>query len=73
MYSEGEDKLEKEFDIIKIVKDLRNLNILFKKEIQKDDTQFMIENSRRNLLMLDTSDGSANDDDSQKSDFSFEH
>ena len=51
--------------------------IIHKFNIQKDDDKkFLIENSKRNLIMFDSSDLSdpkSEKAESQKSEFSFEH
>ena len=58
----GEEKLERELDIVKIVSDLRKLSIVFKKQLAKDDNIFTIENSRRSIILLDSSDDSQNEE-----------
>ena len=71
MYLDGQDKLDKEFDIVNIVQNLRKLTILLKQDLRDKKRSNLIENSRRNWLVLDTSDLSEQSD-SQKSEFSQE-
>ena len=54
----GQEKLEKELDIVRIVTELRKLSIVFNSQMVNDDHVFAIENSSRSIILLDTSDDS---------------
>ena len=56
MYETGEDRLEKELNIVKIIKNLRNLTIWQKHHVLSSDAQLrnLIENSRKNVIEIDT-------------------
>ena len=56
MYEIGQERIDEEFDIVSIIKSVRNLNIFLKSKMRDHDTRFMIESSRKHLLMLDTLD-----------------
>jgi hypothetical protein len=53
LYKIGEERLEKEFDVIKILNTLRNLKIQMKNEI-KPATRVEIYNSGKNVIDLDS-------------------
>ena len=76
MYDVGSEKLDKEFDIVNIVQNLRNLTIFLKNTLKTDSSsRAIVENSRRNFIMLDSSDENKTqmEIDREDSDFSFEH
>ena len=52
LYEQGIQKLEQEMDIVKMVKDLRQLKILLKKEA----LQLEIQNDEQNLLKIDNTE-----------------
>ena len=57
MYDVGSERLDKEFDIVNIVQNLRNLTIFLKNTLKTDSSsRAIVENSRRNFIMLDSSD-----------------
>ena len=56
LYSEGEDKINRELDIVKILKTLRDIKIFLKSTTMNDkDTKFSVKHAPKNLLNLDTS------------------
>jgi hypothetical protein len=69
LYQTGEDKLEKEFDIVKILKSLRNMKIYFKTKINPID-KVQIYNSHKNSIELDSP---IDDDNSIESDCDCEN
>ena len=52
-YKLGKERVEKELNISKLVKDLRNLKILIKNSFLNDKIGFMIYHSRKNTLDID--------------------
>ncbi len=59
MYQKGQDRIDKEFDIVNVVQNLRNLTIFLKERLKTDSNmKLLVERSKRNLLMLDSSDQS---------------
>ena len=55
LYDRGEESLEKEMDIIRIIKDLRNLKIFIKSKLLDEDTSNMIKLSGLNIIPIDSS------------------
>jgi hypothetical protein len=63
LYINGTEKLEKELDIVKIIKYLKNLRILVKDKFFKDKVElFKIEHDKKNVINLDESIPSSNED-----------
>ena len=58
LYEEGEDKIESELNIVKIMKTLRDMKILLKGTLMNDvGTKFQVKHAAKNILNLDdTSD-----------------
>lgn len=52
-YKLGKERVEKELNISKLVKNLRNLKILIKNSFLNDKIGFMIYHSRKNTLDID--------------------
>lgn len=52
-YKLGKERVEKELNISKLVKNLRNLKILIKNSFLNDNIGFMIYHSRKNTLDID--------------------
>ena len=53
MYSRGYERLEKEMDIIKLIRSQRNLKIYSKYSGFKDEIKFAIKNARKNIIDID--------------------
>ena len=53
MYEIGHERLEKEMDVVKIIRSLRNLKIFNKLQGHNDEIKFAIKNSRKNILDMD--------------------
>ena len=67
LYERGEENLEKEMDIVKIVRNLRNLKIFIKKYIVDEETLEMIKHSDKNIIHIDsTSEESSSSSSSSK-------
>ena len=54
MYKEGQERLEKEFDIARILKKLRDLNTFVKNKMIDEKTKVEIKNSYKNVIAIDT-------------------
>ena len=55
LYKRGSTKLDKEMDLVKIIKALRNLKI-FQKLQQDEKTKFEIRHQDKNLINIDTTE-----------------
>jgi hypothetical protein len=53
LYKLGKERIQKELDISKLVKNLRNLKILVKNSFLNEKIGFMIYHSRKNILEID--------------------
>lgn len=53
LYDTGMDKIEKDLDIIKIVKAIRNLKIFYKSRVSKAD-RVLVKNHGDNVIDIDT-------------------
>ena len=56
LYQGGADRIEDEFDIHKIVKQLRYVNVIVDRLIKDPIGRFKIDNTDRNFIRLDTDD-----------------
>ena len=54
MYGEGQDRLEKEFDIARILVKLRNLNTFVKNKMVNERLKVEINNSYKSVIAIDT-------------------
>jgi len=52
----GSQKIKSELNIVKIVKDLRNLKILIKNSLMDSQMKFQIQHAEENLIDLDESE-----------------
>jgi hypothetical protein len=59
-YKLGKERMEKELNISKLVKNLRNLKILTKNSFLNDKISFMIYHSRKNTLDIDIENNEVN-------------
>ena len=63
MYKEGMERIEDEFDIVKIVRTIRSVNILSKRYTKLDKiTQYRLDNAREHAIILDTDSISESDE-----------
>jgi hypothetical protein len=53
LYKLGKERIQKELDISKLVKNLRNLKILVKNSFLNEKIGYMIYHSRKNILDID--------------------
>ena len=53
LYKLGKERIQKELDVSKLVKNLRNLKILVKNSFLNEKIGFMIYHSRKNILDID--------------------
>jgi len=56
MYEDGQERLEKEFDIARILVKLRNLNTFVKSKMLDESVKFEILNSYKGVIAIDTDD-----------------
>ena len=61
LYADGEQRLDKEFDIVKIIKSIRNLKIISKATIMSKFIATKVKNDGNNIIDID-SDGADVDD-----------
>ena len=61
LYYIAEERINKEMNMVKLIKGLRNIKILMKNSMMSKDVRFQLEHVDKNVINLDTSS-----DDSQK-------
>ena len=54
LYSLGADRLEKEFDMARIIKNTRRLNVFFKGKLMDERLRVEIDNSDKVIIDIDT-------------------
>lgn len=67
LYKDGEDRLEKEFDVVKIIKSIRNLKIITKATIMNHFMRTKVKNDGNNVIEIDSD--YADPDESPPNDF----
>ena len=55
LYEKGQDRIDSELDIVKIMRSLRNLKILMRHSFMDEEVKYQISHARKNLLNIDTS------------------
>ena len=55
LYEKGQDRIDTELDIVKIMKSLRNMKILMKNSFMDGEVKYQITHAKKNLLNIDTS------------------
>jgi len=64
LYKKGSDQIEKDMDIVKIVRDIKQMKIFIKNKFFDKVTKFQLMHNRRNIIDLeDTSSCSSCGDD----------
>jgi len=53
LYEEGQDKLEAEMNMVKIIRNLKFLRILMKKYVADEEMQYDIRHNPKNVIDLD--------------------
>ena len=53
MIHDGKRRIEKELDIVKIMKSIRNVKILMKNSLMSDEVAFNLAHAQKNLINLD--------------------
>ena len=71
MYEDGFGRIEKEFDIVKIIKGLRDIKIITKEVLMDKVTKVKVQNDGNNVINID-SEGADPDESVSNSDESFE-
>ena len=57
LYTNGRERIDKEFDIVKIIKALRNLKILLKRQFEQDwKLRMDVNNVGKNVINIDSED-----------------
>lgn len=58
------DKFQKELSLIRIIRDLRAINIYLSNKLMQDKTRFLLDQHQSNVISIDVSEeSSASDDD----------
>ena len=61
MIHDGKKRIEKELDILKIMKSIRNVKILMKNSLLSPDVKFQIAHADKNLIDLEASEESSSE------------
>ena len=56
LYTKGQERIETEFNLVKIIKSLRNLKIFIQNTSMDQETKFKVQNSGKNNINIDTDD-----------------
>ena len=62
LYEEGQDRIETELDLVKLMKNLRNMKVLMRNSLMNKQVKFDILHSYKNLINLDSDLGSDHSD-----------
>lgn len=65
LFHEGKSRIQKELDIVKIIKTLRYTRILMKNSLLTPEMRFKIEHAERNFINIDLSDDERSFDTSE--------
>jgi hypothetical protein len=63
LFERGQERLEKEMDIIKMIKSLRNIKIFLKSKLLDPRTNMKIKHHLKNLISVDTSSESSSSEE----------
>lgn len=61
MLHDGKRRIEKELDILKIMKSIRNVKILMKNSLLSPDVKFQIAHADKNVIDLELSEESSSE------------
>lgn len=53
VYKFGQERMNHEFNLVKLIRTVRNMKIFIKKELMSDKQKIMIQNSEYNLIDID--------------------
>ena len=67
MHDQGIERIEKEFDIIKIVSSLRNMKVYLKNKFLSPKINFKVKHSSKNVIDIDHSDSESSSEQSNPS------
>ena len=67
LYARGQSNLQSEFDLVKIIRNLKNLRIMMKKYVCDKEFLRDIKNDERNVIDLDNLNPDSGPEDSDKS------
>ena len=78
LFSAGEEKLEMELNLVKIIKNLKKMRFITKNMLLDRKTELLINHNPKTVINLDSSDMSENSDDkmsdlSEQNDFRVQH
>ena len=71
LFRQGQGRIDREFDIVKIIKNLRNIRIYMRQNHFDPKTKILIANQRKNLIDID-SPSSSDTSEKSNSDYSGE-
>ena len=63
LYKKGSERIEQELSFEKMIKSIRDMKILIKKEILNEDLKFQIQHAEKNVINLEGSDVDEKADD----------
>ena len=55
LYDKGQDRIDTELDIVKMMKSLRNMKILMRNSFMDEEVKYQITHAKKNLINIDTS------------------
>ena len=71
LYEKGEERIEKQLDVIKLIHNLQKIKILMKNSLMSPEIEHQMLHSEKFLIDLDNTDSESNDDDVDESEDSF--
>jgi hypothetical protein len=69
LFRRGEELIDKEMDMVKIIKAIRNLKVVLKSRLIDKATMFQIKNSGKNIINIDKESDEDSSDSSEIDDF----
>ena len=62
LFNQGKDKIQYELNIIKIIKNLKDLRILVKNKFLDDETRLQIKHNQKNIINIESTSSDNSDD-----------
>ena len=65
LYNEGQDRIEKEFDLVKIIKSIRNMKVIMKHKLMNEKLKLEVKHSEKSVIDVEStpSDSTSSSED----------
>lgn len=67
LYTEGQDRIEKEFDLVKIIKSIRNIKVIMKHKLMNEKLKLEVKHSEKSVIDVEStpSDSTSSSDENR--------